>query len=210
MDFLNAILGVLARLALAMSQLAGDLENMIWPLKYLGLPFRGLSNIYYALFSAFWDFSFWFASFVDRLSEVLSWDAIKQRLQGWFSQVSTLWSWFSGWWTNVREVVNTWWTGVSSTVRGWIDTATQGLTDLKVKWDDFWETTFPSLINTDKLKEWWSGRLSDVQSLIKGTITQYEDFWKGWSGIRDQVFAFFKDPAQWVYNRLDEFFERFW
>ena len=50
----------------------------------------------------------------------------------------------------------------------------------------------------------------DIQKLIRSAFKEYEDLWRGWAAIRDQVFDFFKDPEQWVYDRLDKFFERFW
>ena len=52
--------------------------------------------------------------------------------------------------------------------------------------------------------------IKDVDGLIHSMLMEWLPFYDTlceiWQDIRD----FFADPLGWVYNKLDEFFERFW
>jgi len=71
-----------------------------------------------------------------------------------------------------------------------------------------------ALIDWDALTAWittwWNNRVTDIQGLIDSAFTLRESLWAGWQDWRDSVAEFFADPLEWLYTKMDEFFERFW
>jgi len=57
---------------------------------------------------------------------------------------------------------------------------------------------------------WWNDRLKDIQDLFSSWLKESAPFWEGWLDVKDTVVEFFTDPWQWFYDRLEDFFERFW
>lgn len=118
--------------------------------------------------------------------------------------------WFLSRWAWFITTINEWWGTVSTTVEGWIATATEGLSALKVAWDNFWVVTFPTLLDWFKLENWWSTRLFGIDKLINDTIKIWFPFYDELVSLWNEIKEFFVDPVEYVYNQLDEFFERFW
>ncbi|GAI32766.1 unnamed protein product, partial [marine sediment metagenome] len=128
----------------------------------------------------------------------------------WFEFAEDAWNWVRHAWDRVTNIVDDWWLATSSTVGSWIAAATEGFDDLVEAWDTFWRITFPTLVSFDWLDIWWDDRLTDLQALINTAIQELAPFWEGWQEIRESVLEFFSDPYQWIYDRLDEWVERFW
>lgn len=87
---------------------------------------------------------------------------------------------------------------------------TNRLDAVDAAWDNFWIQVWPTVVDRSFLLSWWQDKMGLIEELIASQFKLAEDLWRGWSEIRGSVLEFFADPCQWVYDRLDEFFERFW
>ena len=131
-------------------------------------------------------------------------------LQSWLTFAEDAWYWVANAFNNVVSIIWEWWPIALGYVMTYVDNAVEGLVELREAWDTFWTVTLPSLISFDWLGIWWEGRIEDVQSLITTAVEDIENLMLGWQEVRDSVLEFFGDPYGWIYDRLDEFFERFW
>lgn len=219
------VTGVLVRAAL-------DAYNHWLPLGWLGDALRYLSDFTAAIAGYLYDASWWYEGTTTAIGQILSWETLKNLIQSWLAGIEDAISWIQDWWGWVGQRIDYWWQSELQTVRDWIAAATQGFDQLKAAWDNFtrvtlrdifdqfellranwnqfWAVTFPSLVSFTWLSTWWNSRLQDVQSLIDSAFTIREDIWTGWQELRDQVVDFFADPWAWLYERLDDFIERFW
>jgi len=185
-------------------------EGWGWPLSIIAPFFRTLSSVADGLFSGFFDFVYW----ADRVNRDITAMVTQSWVVSYFSwviyQVDQLWAWFWNWWGNVTSVITNWWSGVSTTVLGWVDTAKtyalglvnnlQGMfNSLQSWWNNFTATVLPSLASR-----------FDVDTMIKSTLASWFPFYNDLVQLWGEIKAFFADPLQWVYNKLDDFFERFW
>lgn len=209
-----------------------EVKDWIWPFYLLKYPFYGIYGRFHWLADWFGDFNEWVDDTVDRLRDIIDeWD-VWDFFRWWFDAAEDAWNWVRYAWDNVIDIVGDWWASILPIVKGYIDTAVEGLNDLieawdtfwtitfpewtgkldnlKGEWDNFWIVTFPYLVSFDWLGIWWDARLLDINSLIENWTLTLAPFWEGWQEWRDQVIEFFSDPYQWIYDRLDEFFERFW
>jgi len=119
-------------------------------------------------------------------------------------------AWFRSWTTWVGQYIAEWWPTILPHILGYVDKAVEGLADVAATWDNFWTNIFPTLVSFDRLTTWWNSRLLDIDALIDTWSKDLAPFWEGWQEIREEVTNFFADPLQWAYDKLDEFFERFW
>jgi len=209
-----------------------EVDGWIFPFYYLKYPLYGLYVVFYYLVYYFGDFNNWLVWAADRIDEILSeWD-IWSLLSAPISWAETAYNWVNNATSNIWQTVNSWWTATSPTILGWIDAAKgyslslynsllSNLNTLQSEWDNF-KADFPSLDNIllwfsnwwgnirANLDLWWSDKLLEIQGLITSRLVEFAPFWEGWQDWRDQVAEFFSDPLQWVYDKLDEWFERFW
>lgn len=208
------------------------ISDWVWPFDALAEPFLGL---YYRFidFARDWlDFEDWVSDTVTRLGEILStWD-IWSYFQWWFVAAENAWNWVSGAINNVINIVDVWWSTASQVVLSWVEEAKlfaqelvsnveSWLNNLQTDWDNFWTLTWPqwvgrlSVIETAWDNFWtitfptlatWSG----VSALIDSTLTSWFPFYDELAALWGEISDFFSDPLQWVYNKMDEFIERFW
>ncbi|NVM22278.1 MAG: hypothetical protein HWN68_10925 [Desulfobacterales bacterium] len=202
-------------------------------------PFDAVADFFYDIYEAFWDLldplqelNVWLENAADELEDILSWSNIRSLIRGWLDGIEDALEWWYSWWSNVFAVVEGWWDTVIPTIQGWIAIATEGFDELVEAWDTFWHELWPELVdrlenlrgswnffvtqvlNTlvsfDWLETWWNSRLVDITELINSKLTEwlpfYDDLVSLWEGIKE----FFSDPLQWLYNKMDEWFERFW
>lgn len=183
-----------------------------WPdwASFISEFFYSLYDAFYDLAKAFEDFDEWVDDVADRVRDILDFENIWDYFEDWFTWAEDAWNWVEDAWDRVTNIVDEWWLVTSSTVAGWIAAATEGFDELKEAWDDFWTNTLPTLISFDWLSTWWEDRLLDIQDLIDAPVKTIMDILESWQEVRDSVLEFFSDPFQWIYDRLDEFFERFW
>jgi len=209
-----------------------EVWDWVWPFWKLGDPLWQLCNAFTHLAWYFEDFDEWVEDVVDRLRDILDrWD-IFDLLEDWLEWAEWAWDWVKNAWKRVTDIVGDWWDITWPTVKGFIDIVAEGLDDLieawdkfwkvtfpswtrklddlKATWDNFWTITFPTLVSFAWLGIWWDGRLKDISALIDSTLKTWFPFYDDLVIIWEDIKAFFVDPLQWVYDKLDEWFERFW
>ena len=165
-----------------------------------------LTDLHYGLYL----FAEEYESLWDAIVGILTESDIFILLQQWLNYAEVAWNWISNAFNNVVSIIWEWWPTALDYVLTYVDNAVEGFTELKIAWDTFWTSTLPNLVSFDWLSIWWNGKLLDVQSLIDTAILSLNALLEGWQEVRDAVLEFFNDPYQWMYDRLDEFFERFW
>lgn len=203
---------------------------------YIPLAF---ANILYSLSSlmssiawAFYDGYIWASDVWDRIQDILTWDSIYSLILSYFPNLNNVLSWFSNWINYVWGQIDSWWQSTKETVEVWIDNAVDlafaawdwlvdGFNTLQTAWDNF-KTKIPTI---DEILawfgDWWAtilSRLRDwgllsgleisdlIDSVIRTWFPFYDTLFELWNDIRD----FFTDPEAWIYEKLDNFFERFW
>lgn len=183
-----------------------------WPLvgSWLGNGFRDLSDFTAYIAGILYDGEQWWTDVENRLGDVLSWYNIKTLIRDWLPFIDAAIQWYENAWANIWVEINTWWPSVETEIKSWIASATDGieslisqveswLSNLQSAWDNFTSTILPTLTN-----------LTDVDNLIASWFTNFTPFWEGWLDWKDSVAEFFADPLQWLYDKMDEWFERFW
>lgn len=209
-----------------------EVDDWVWPFYFLADPLWEIQRIFGWLSWEFEAFNEWVYDTVDKLQDILSkWD-IWDFFEWWFDAAEKAWNWVRDAWDNIWTTVEEWWNTTWPTVQGWIAVATQGFDELKAAWDNFWEVTwpgllddiagleaawdnfwtvtFPSLVSFTWLGIWWDARLLDINSLIESWTLTLAPFWAGWQEIRDTVLEFFADPLKWLYDRIEDFMDRYW
>lgn len=193
---------VLVRLALD----CYDIPLFSW----LGDYFELLSDWTSAIAGYLYDAANWWDEVTEAIEDILSWSSIKSLIRNWLSGIEELVDWFQTWEAYVRGIVVLWWATVINEVQSWIDNAIENvqelisqietyLNTLQSAWDNFTSSILPSLAN-----------LIEVNELISSWFKEFAPFWEGWLDWKDKVTEFFADPLQWLYDRVEEFFERFW
>jgi len=146
----------------------------------------------------------------DQAQEILTWDYIWQEIQVRLPDLSLVADWVENAWEMITGVINFWWDYMSVEVQGWItnavlfigntiDAVKSRVSELESAWHTFITVTLPSLPS-----------LIVIDDLIASWFKDYEPFWSGWQEWKSQVTEFFTDPGEWLYNKFDDFFERFW
>ena len=183
-----------------------------WPLglDVLKYPLYGLYGVFKWLVEGFYEFYQWLNWAADRIDEILSWSNIRSLIRGWLSGIETALVWFRSWSTYVGQYIAEWWPTILPYILTYIDNAVEGLGDFAATWNNFWNNIFPTLVTFNWLDTWWQSRLLEIDTLIGSWVTSFTPFWEGWQEVRSEVTDFFADPLQWFYDKLDEFFERFW
>lgn len=138
------------------------------------------------------------------------WSEIHEWIDKLELDIGKIWDWIVTEAGAIWNILTEWWEGTRTTVLGWIDTATQGFNDLKAAWNTFWTITFPNLVSFQWLTNWWGGKLSEIDALIKSRLQEWFPFYNALFELWNEIVDFFKDPLDWCYHKLDEFFERFW
>lgn len=174
----------------------------------------------------------WWEEVSDAVEGILNWSTIRSLIRSWLTGIETLIEWFTDWVTLVTGVIGDWWEDVQTTVTGWINEAKEALQELiddletwlgslQEAWDNFkgkipsidevltWFSNWWAAILIP-LTAWWNERLLDVNTLIINTLQEWFPFYNDLVALWEDIKAFFIDPLQWVYDRLDDWFERFW
>lgn len=232
MSFMNWIIEELEDIADFFYDAYQEVKDWLPPFDLLKYPLYGIYGRFRWLAEWFTDFRDWLDWASDWIDEILSWSNIRSMIRSWLYGIENALDWFLSWTTWVGQYITDWWSGILPYILTYIDNAVEGLTDLIAAWDYFWTVTFPSwtsklddlraswsnfwtitfptLVNFTWLGIWWNSRLLEIDALISSWLTSFTPFWEGWQEIRTEVTDFFADPLQWMYSKLDEFFERFW
>lgn len=213
-------------------------EAAIWcwdhtlPLDWLGECFYEIHWYTLNLIRWFWDFDEWLFWAVLEIEEILNWSSIRSLIRNWLPDLEDLHDWWYNWTTWVGQQIESWWNTTVTTVQGWITAATEGFAELRAAWDDFWQITwpswtanfntlkaawddfwvniFPTLVSFTWLGTWWDTRVLEVQRLIEDTIKVWFPFYESLARLWGDIELFFTDPLEWLYVKMDEWFERFW
>ena len=207
-------------------------SDWVWPFYYLASP---LWSIYYA----FHYLSIFFAQFnttldiiVDSLKTLVSWPTVWNNILSYVPNLLYISQWFYRWVTEVAYQISRWWNSTQQTVQGWITIAKQylqtqidslvvALTNLQASVNELlaqipsineilaWFSNWWARI-LSPLTSWWNERLQDVNSLIDSALREWFPFYNDLVELWSDIKLFFTDPLQWLYNELDEWFERFW
>lgn len=203
-----------------------------WPIDFIGDGFLFLANFFAEASGYFYDASDWYYTVSFRLADILSASQIYTYFKAYFDAAVNAWSWVQAAVANVRAVIEDWWSATSSDVLGWIDAAKQWaglridslqdqLDELRVMVQDIpgalpdlsaileWFTDWPGRV-LEVITTWWAGHLLEIGDLIDGTIKTWFPFYDELAALWGEIREFFTDPEQWIYSRLDSFFERFW
>ncbi len=232
MQFMTWIIEELANVSDFFYDAYSEVKDWIFPFYYLKYPLLGLYTTFHWLSESFYDFYQWLDWAADRIDEILSWSNIRSLIGSWLYRIEDAVDWFLSWTYWVRQEISDWWTGILPYILTYVDNAVEGFTDLIEAWDTFWTITFPTwttellrvgselsaffaftlptLVSFTWLTTWWNSKLTEIDTLINSWFLTFTPFWEGWLDWKGQVTEFFSDPYQWIYDRLDEFFERFW
>jgi len=168
--------------------------------------FNHLTDLHYGLYLFAEEYEYLWETIQSAITE----NTIFRLLQKWLDYAEDAWYWVRHAFENVVDIIDDWWASTQATVKSWISIAVEGLSELLAEWDTFWKVTLPNLVSLEWLGIWWNSRLIDIQSLIDTAIANLGAGFESWLEIKDSVLEFFNDPYLWIYDRLDEFFERFW
>jgi len=180
-------------------------------------PFNLIAPVFLWVSDSFIDFAHYLGQFSawvwwaqDWISKILTWDYILSLIMPYIQWGINAWNWVVNAWNNIWNEITIWWATIQTIVTGWIDVAKQwakdlidqvsiGLNYLSSAWTEFTTTVLPKLAS-------WTG--------VGELITSYLENWFPWYNtlveIKDELFEFFADPIDYVYNKMDEFFERWW
>ncbi len=121
----------------------------------------------------------------------------------------------------------------------WAQEAVSRFLDLASDWWDAiwgpWLTYLENLISeargvaynawnwVSNVNTWIIDKLNPIYTWIGSILQNYvtkvsladlfkpvQEFMDFWLMVKDEMVAFFTDPLQWVYDKMDEFFERYW
>lgn len=168
----------------------------------------------------------------DELATILSWANIQSFIRSWLPDLESVVNWFGNWVGNIVNQVNIWWDTTQVYVKSWIEDAKQflqtqinsldnWLTDLNAAWDQ-WKVKIPSFDEVwawfvdwwasvrAKVETWWDETLPSVSDLINSTLRDWFPFYDDLAALWADIKLFFTDPMQWIYERLEDFTERFW
>lgn len=187
-----------------------DVYSWVYPFSLTANLFYHLSTLFSSLAWHFYDFASLIFEIADKATQILSWSTIWSYIKSYIPNLEQIRDGFYYWPSMVYQEITSWWSVASSTVQGWIGVVqdwTQGLISyltnridsLQVSLDNFVTVTLPAIPS-------WP----DIDSLVKSWFLNFAPFWAGWQDYRDQVVEFFTDPLQWLYDKMDEWFERFW
>lgn len=209
-----------------------EVNSWVYPFNQLATPLWNIYTAFIYLTAYFSFFNAWVNDTAIKLTTILSFTNIASHFSYYFNVAAHAWNWIVNAWGNVTPIISSWWSYTSATVQSWIDSAKQllllligelelWLIALQAAWDTF-KSMIPSISEilswfTDwwgwilaRIIEWGGLPASLIQGMINSTLSDwfpwYDELASLWSNIRD----FFTDPLQWVYDKLDEFFERFW
>lgn len=187
-----------------------EVSGWIWPFNHLKYPLYGLYKVFWGLLNPIAHFGAWARDIWLKVEDIISeWD-IWSILSVPIRWAEDAWNWVRYAWINVLNLIGDWWGSTSCIVLGWIDVAKQWLSDRieevkalasKTSSDlsNFFTVTLPQLVG-------WGELDSIIISYLRTWFPMYNSFCLLWDSIEE----FFADPLEWIYNRLEDFFERYW
>jgi predicted PurR-regulated permease PerM len=142
------------------------------------------------------------------------WEEFRQEVIDFFTEIpkwlNELWQYFLNFADTFAGWISDWWDGIFETVKDWVLTVVDKLKEIVTDIGDTlerWVTTVENFF-TQVLPE--LAHKLDVLDMIKSFFEPWRDLLNFLSEVAADIGEFFSDPLAWVYNKLDDFFERFW
>lgn len=146
---------------------------------------------------------------------------INSEIQKVLSNIDTWWDSLGEWWEVKRSEIIDLIDVAGGFIGDTIDDVGKGLNNLVVWWQAFRTDILPTLINLNwfyefmgakllSIWEWWETELVKVQENIEASVKPVRDEVNRHTSWLELIKDFIDDPVQWFYDRLDEFFVRFW
>ncbi|GAH37666.1 unnamed protein product, partial [marine sediment metagenome] len=204
----------------------------VYPFNQIAPFFYQVSSLFFSLSQYFSYFNDWVDDVVSKVANILTYSNIYSYFKSYFDYAIGAWNWITNAWNIVTNIINSWWSSTQYIVKTWIDNAVQGLRyfgvqletwlgNLQAAWDNF-KCRIPSI---DEILSWfsnWWGKIlaniiswgaltsGEINTLIDSKLQDWLPFYDELANLIGDIKLFFTDPLQWLYDRAEEFFERFW
>jgi len=210
MEWVAAICSFIGNLAWKADRLAFDLEPEWWCPDFIPAALHTISDFLEAITGKCVRFAFIVGVIESSIKEFLTRFDLDAILLEPLRRLGELWSWFLDRISEVKSIIAEWWEAAKDTVLGWISTFVDvvyqllddleaSITELSSRWDDFWTITLPTLASH-----------LDVAEAINNLRKEWSDLLDTWSELSEDIKLFFADPLGWLYERLEDFFDRWW
>lgn len=209
-----------------------EVNSWVFPLYNLAPPLYALSLAFNSIAWQFYYFNNWCVDVWGRVQAILTEGDIWSILAIPISYAQVAYQWIVNAASNVWSIIGNWWSTIQPTILSWIEQAKayalslynillSSLVSLQAAWNNFVDKipTIDEIIAwfrnwwgevLAKIIAWWREQLPDIQSLINSTLLSWFPFYDEFVSIYSTIREFFADPLQWLYDRMEEFFERFW
>ncbi|KKN28991.1 hypothetical protein LCGC14_0848570 [marine sediment metagenome] len=228
LPFLDLIVGWLVSVSDFFYEAYLEVNSWVWPFRGLAFPLHLIYRAFFYVAHYFGVFAEYMVMVATRIVQIFSLEQITAYLQNVIDAAFNAWDWISNAFGNVWNIIDDWWTAATLTVQGWIEIATEGFTNLKVLWDEFWvitwprwtatlaalgsqigdffTNTLPDLLSYLKLENWWNGKLFAIDGLIGSKIVEWFPFYDNLVEIWNDIVEFFSDPGEFLLSRLADWF----
>lgn len=198
----------------------------------IGDLFYTTSGLMSNIASGLYTFYSWTVDVATRLINIITESDIYNYIISFFPSLDDIINWFGNWTSYVWGQITSWWQSVIPTVQQWIEEAINSaggligqlqtwLTNLQQAWDNFitrlptidevlaWFGDWFGQVRTNIIA-WWNETVPSLNDWINSTLQEWFPFYDELVSLWADIRLFFVDPLAWVYEKLDEFFERFW
>lgn len=232
MWFISSIISWLGSISDYFYDAYREVIDWVWPFYYLAYPLYYLYIGFYNLANYFGYFGDWVNDVAAKAANILSLTQIYSYFSYYFDAALNAWDWVVNAFGNVWTIVDDWWSSVRYTVLAWVeeaksyaaalvDNVSYRLSSLQSAWDNF-KGMIPSISEIIAwFANWWAKILANIISwgalpgsvistLIDSKIRDWFPFYDDLAALWGDIVLFFTDPLQWLYDRAEEFFDRFW
>jgi len=202
-------------------------------------PFNLLATILYYIYYAFATLARYFVAFNDwadeiarKLAEQLNIETILSYLRTFIDYATLAWEWVQNAASYISSRLNEFWISIRPLILAWIENIRQALQAQINELATFYEQIRQNIAEILKqlpplselwawfkdwwahvlhpLTSWWHEKLKEIQSLVFSWLKEMFPFYNELVELWNEIKKFFADPLQWLYDKMDEFFERFW
>ncbi len=177
-----------------------------WPFDLLASPLDWLRWIFERIAYRVGNLRDWIDNTIEAIGNFLEELDILALLEDWTDMAVAAWEWVRDAATTIGDTIDDWWFDVAKDVGDLVDaaklfaselvdTANTLIDGLQTNWDNFWEDTFPTLIDAITLDD-----------TISGWFDSFGVMWDGWVDVKDDVVDFVQDPLGWLFDRLEDWF----
>jgi hypothetical protein len=216
-DWQEAILTGIFTVAGLFGNIADRVSGWITPFNWLASPFTWIHDRIFSLAVSVGKFFAWVRGVADVIGGLQGWDDIWQLIISNLPWLENIGEWFQSWYQHIADVFQDLWRSVTPMIKGWISTAVQSLEAIGEAWGNFWDNLWPQLTGwVDELRAGWDHFIKvtlpslpgwgDIGDFIDSRIDQLSGFWEGWQEIREQVFDFFSNPIEYLWERFIDWF----